>query len=54
MNTPADDEVILIRQLERSFPMGDTVIRALRGVDISIRRGEYVAIMGHPARASPR
>ncbi|MCL4791076.1 MAG: ABC transporter ATP-binding protein [Gammaproteobacteria bacterium] len=26
--------------------MGDTVIRALRGVDISIRRGEYVAIMG--------
>jgi putative ABC transport system ATP-binding protein len=38
--------VILIRQLERSFPMGDAVIRALRGVDISIRRGEYVAIMG--------
>ncbi|MCB1598300.1 MAG: ATP-binding cassette domain-containing protein, partial [Gammaproteobacteria bacterium] len=26
--------------------MGDTVIRALRGVDITIRRGEYVAIMG--------
>lgn len=46
MNTPADGEVILIRQLERSFPMGDTVIRALRSVDISIRRGEYVAIMG--------
>ena len=46
MNTPAADEVILIRQLERSFPMGDTVIRALRGVDITIRRGEYVAIMG--------
>ena len=46
MNPPATDEVILIRQLERSFPMGDTVIRALRGVDISIRRGEYVAIMG--------
>jgi putative ABC transport system ATP-binding protein len=46
MNTPAPGEVILIRQLERSFPMGDTVIRALRGVDISIQRGEYVAIMG--------
>lgn len=46
MNAPGSDEVILIRQLERSFPMGDTVIRALRGVDISIRRGEYVAIMG--------
>jgi putative ABC transport system ATP-binding protein len=46
MNAPAANEVILIRQLERSFPMGDTVIHALRGVDISIRRGEYVAIMG--------
>ena len=46
MNAAAAGEVILIRQLERSFPMGDTVIRALRGVDISIRRGEYVAIMG--------
>lgn len=46
MNAPTTDEVILIRQLERSFPMGDTVIRALDGVDISIRRGEYVAIMG--------
>ncbi len=46
MSTPTADEVILIRHLERSFPMGDTVIRALRGVDITIRRGEYVAIMG--------
>ena len=30
----------------RSFPMGDTVIRALQGVDVTISRGEYVAIMG--------
>jgi putative ABC transport system ATP-binding protein len=44
--TAAPGEVILIRQLERGFPMGDTVIRALRGVDVSIQRGEYVAIMG--------
>ena len=26
--------------------MGDTVIRALQGVDVTICRGEYVAIMG--------
>lgn len=45
-SAPDADEVILIRQLERSFPMGDTVIHALRSVEISIRRGEYVAIMG--------
>jgi putative ABC transport system ATP-binding protein len=38
--------VIATRGLERSFPMGDTIIRALRGVDLTIQRGEYVAIMG--------
>ena len=26
--------------------MGDSVIHALRGVDVDIGRGEYVAIMG--------
>jgi putative ABC transport system ATP-binding protein len=42
----ASDTVIATRGLERSFPMGDTIIRALRGVDLTIQRGEYVAIMG--------
>ncbi|MEZ5564998.1 MAG: ABC transporter ATP-binding protein [Gammaproteobacteria bacterium] len=40
------DDVILTRGLSRSFPMGDTVIRALQDLDVTIRRGEYVAIMG--------
>jgi putative ABC transport system ATP-binding protein len=43
---PAADEVIVTRHLERTYPMGDTVIHALRGIDLTIRRGEYVAIMG--------
>jgi len=43
---PGADEVIVTRALTRTFPMGDTVIRALQGVDVTIRRGEYVAIMG--------
>jgi putative ABC transport system ATP-binding protein len=42
----AGEPVIAIRSLQRNFPMGESVIRALRGVDVSIRRGEYVAIMG--------
>jgi putative ABC transport system ATP-binding protein len=40
------DAVIETTGLERSFPMGDTIIHALQGVDVRIRRGEYVAIMG--------
>jgi len=43
---PGADDVIVTRALTRTFPMGDTVIRALQGVDVTICRGEYVAIMG--------
>ena len=44
--TPGADEVIRTEALQRSFPMGSTIVHALRGVDLVIRRGEYVAIMG--------
>jgi putative ABC transport system ATP-binding protein len=32
--------------VKRVFHMGDEEIHALRGVDLSVRRGEYVSIMG--------
>ncbi len=38
--------VIRTRGLCRSFAMGASTVRALRGVDLVIERGEYVAIMG--------
>jgi putative ABC transport system ATP-binding protein len=38
--------VIVTRGLKREYDMGGEVVRALRGVDIAIRRNEYVAIMG--------
>ena len=41
-----DDEVIRTEALARSYEMGSTTVHALRGVDLVIRRGEYVAIMG--------
>jgi putative ABC transport system ATP-binding protein len=46
---PADvprDAVIVVRNLQREYDMGGEVVRALRGVDITIRRNEFVAIMG--------
>jgi putative ABC transport system ATP-binding protein len=43
--TPAD-VVIRVRGLTRDYQMGAEVIQALRGVDLDIRRNEYVAIMG--------
>jgi putative ABC transport system ATP-binding protein len=43
-----NDNHVLIRTLDlaREYVMGVEVVRALRGVDLEIRKGEYVAIMG--------
>ncbi|MEO8478855.1 MAG: ABC transporter ATP-binding protein [Gemmatimonadota bacterium] len=40
------DAVIVTRNLHRQYVMGSEVVRALNGVDITIRRNEFVAIMG--------
>ncbi len=40
------DAVIVVRNLKREYEMGSETVRALRGVDITIRRNEFVAIMG--------
>jgi putative ABC transport system ATP-binding protein len=44
--TPGKDWVIVTRGLKREYDMGGEIVRALRGVDVAIRRNEYVAIMG--------
>jgi putative ABC transport system ATP-binding protein len=44
--TPGQDWVIVTRQIKREYDMGGEIVRALRGVDLAIRRNEYVAIMG--------
>jgi putative ABC transport system ATP-binding protein len=43
---PPTDWVIVTRGLKRDYDMGGEIVRALRGVDLGIRRNEYVAIMG--------
>ena len=45
MNT-ANDAIIRTHNLQRHYQMGGETIHALSGVDLSIQRGEYVAIMG--------
>ena len=43
---PKGDLVIRIEGITKEYEMGHTTIRALRGVDLSIRRNEYLAVMG--------
>ncbi len=45
-DTPLPDVIILTHKLARQYDMGSEVVRALRGVDVQIRRNEYVAVMG--------
>lgn len=38
--------VIKIRDITRDFPLGNEVVKVLKGIDLDIERGEYVALMG--------
>jgi putative ABC transport system ATP-binding protein len=43
---PSSEWIIVTRDLKRDYDMGGEVVHALRGVDLAVRRNEYVAIMG--------
>ncbi len=46
---PADvprDAVIVTRNLSREYDMGGEIVRALQSVDVTIRKNEFVAVMG--------
>lgn len=39
-------KVIKIRSITRDFPLGQEVVKVLKGIDLDIEKGEYVALMG--------
>ncbi|MEZ5026754.1 MAG: ABC transporter ATP-binding protein [Chitinophagales bacterium] len=41
-----DKPIIKIEQLTREFLMGEELVRALKGIDLTIYKGEFVSIMG--------
>src|SRR3984893_1214108 len=43
---PKGNVVIRIHQITKEYEMGYTTIRALKGINLSIHRNEYLAIMG--------
>jgi len=40
------DVIIQVEGLHKTYVSGDVLVQALRGVDLSVKRGEMVAIMG--------
>ncbi len=49
MNTPAADapDVIRVEGVTKVYHMGNQTVHALRGVDLRLKNGEMIAVMGH-------
>jgi putative ABC transport system ATP-binding protein len=43
---PAEAPLVRLEGVRKVYPMGDVEVQALRGVDLEIHEGEFVAIMG--------
>ena len=41
-----NNKIIEIKDLHKNYEVGNEVVRALRGVNLTIKKGEFVAIMG--------
>jgi putative ABC transport system ATP-binding protein len=39
-------EIIKLKQITRDFPLGNQVVKVLKGIDLNVFRNEYVALMG--------
>jgi putative ABC transport system ATP-binding protein len=43
----ADDSIITVRGLSKNYNLGRTTVYALRGVNLDVKEGEFVAIVGN-------
>src|SRR3954452_8644823 len=46
IGTTPDEVVIRVEDVHKYYDLGETKVHALRGVNVRIERGEFVAIMG--------
>ncbi|RYG70919.1 ABC transporter ATP-binding protein [bacterium] len=42
----ASENIVRVRGVTRVYKIGEHLVHALRGIDLDIRRGEYISIMG--------
>jgi predicted ABC-type transport system involved in lysophospholipase L1 biosynthesis ATPase subunit len=44
-----DQHAVLVRAVRKTYHSDEVPVRALRGADLALRRGEFVALMGPSA-----
>ena len=42
----SDDAIIMLEEVVKNYQMGETTVKALRGSDLRVRPGDFLAIMG--------
>lgn len=40
------EEIIKLKNVAKYYPMGDNMVKAVDGIDITIKKGDFVAVMG--------
>ncbi|MBC7439359.1 MAG: ATP-binding cassette domain-containing protein, partial [Flavobacterium sp.] len=40
------NSLIEIKDIKRNFVLGNEIVYVLKGIDLEIKKGEYVALMG--------
>jgi macrolide transport system ATP-binding/permease protein len=46
LSVPSEEPVLCVHNATKTYQLGDIEVHALRGVSLTVRRGEFVAIMG--------
>ncbi len=42
----ADSPIVELHKITKTYQLGETSVQALRGIDLSLRRGEFTAVVG--------
>ena len=46
-------DVISMKDIRKSYAMGDSVLNVLKGIDLTVKEGEFLAILGPSGSGNP-